>query len=391
MLLYALILGGFLLLAAGWFMHRYAEEGSATEVTGLPVRLIATVVLLGMVAFSFKSLGPVISLFVVLVAGVLLGVLWIPALVGGALSPLSGSLTGGNEQVELKPFYFRAQGLRKRGEYAAALEAVREELLKFPGDLEGRFFEAEILAENLKDPGAAEAVLRSLDDGSGRPTEEQCLILNKLADLQQKHLNDPDGARATLELLVSNFPDTTAAQLARQRLAHFGVDVSVPASRLVVKQHTERLGLMDDLGASRLPVEDVNRTIQELLTHLEAHPHDWEARERLARLYVDPLGRVELATDQLERLFAEEGAPVRHVVRWHNELAELQLKAPNGRALARSTLERLIARFPGSAHATQAEARIRHLAWDERARAETRKVPMGNHRTEGGAPSGSGS
>lgn len=377
MILIALILGGFLLLAAGWFMHRYADEGNATDVAGWPLRIVATVFLLGMVVASHKVFGAVITLFVVLVASVLLGVLWIPTLVHGLLSPLSNSLTGGDEQVELRPFYFRAQGLRKRGDYSGALEAVRAELEKFPRDLEGRLLEAEILAVNLRQPEEAEAGLQAALDESGWSAEDQCLLLNQLADLRVKHLKNPDAARATLETLIASFPETTAAHLARQRLAHFGVDgAAPPAPRLVVQQHTVRLGLTEDLGASQRPVDDPNRAAGELVEHLQTHPQDWESRERLARLYVDALARVDLATLELEQLIAEPGVPVRHVVRWYNDLAELQLKAADGVHQARQTLERLIARFPDSVHATQAQARIRHLAWDERARKDSKTVRL---------------
>lgn len=377
MILVALILGGFLLLSAGWFMHRYADEGNATDVAGWPLRIVATMFLLGMVVASHKVFGAAVTLFVVLVASVLLGVLWIPTLVHGLLSPLSNSLTGGDEKIERRPFYYRAQGLRKRGDYSGALEAVRAELEKFPRDLEGRLLEAEILAVNLRQPEEAEAVLQAALDESGWSPEDECLMLNQLADLRLKHLKNPDAARATWETLIASFPETTAAHLARQRLAHFGVDGSAPpAPRLVVQQHTIRLGLTADLGASQRPVEDPTRTARELVEHLQTHPQDWETRERLARLYADALDRVDLATLELEQLLAEPGVPVRHVVRWYNDLAELQLKAADGVTLARQTLERLIARFPDSAHANQAQARIRHLAWDERARKDSKTVSL---------------
>jgi hypothetical protein len=65
MILIALILGGFLLLSAGWFMHRYADDGNATDVTGWPLRIAATVFLLGMVVASQKIFGVVVTLFIV--------------------------------------------------------------------------------------------------------------------------------------------------------------------------------------------------------------------------------------------------------------------------------------------------------------------------------------
>ncbi len=383
MLLWGLLLGAALLVVAGWFMHRYAQEGNASEIINLPARLIVTVVLLGLVVFVYRVMGPILTLFVVLVVAPIIGILWIPTLVSVLLNPLSGSLTGGTESVEARPYYSRALGLQKRGEYEAALEAVRAQLVRFPEDAEGRLLVAQILAENLKQPEAAADELRLIADSPGRPLDERCLALNQLADLQWKHLNDPAGARMTWETVVTDFPDTTAAHLARQRLAHLGGGSAEPpaeARRLIVKEHQERLGLTDDLGASRTPTEeDPNLSASKLLQHLEEHSQDWEARERLARLYAESLGRLDLATDQLERLLSEPNVPVRHVVRWYYELADLQLKAPHGVPAARLTLERLVARLPGTSHALQAEARLRHLVWDERAKKAPRTIKLGQY------------
>lgn len=383
MILWGLLLGAALLVVAGWFMHRYAQEGNASEIVGFPARVIITFVLLGLVVVVYRLMGPILTLFLVLVVAPIIGILWIPTLVSLVLNPLSGSLTGGSEPVEARPYYSRALGLRKRGEYEAALEAIQRELTRFPEDTEGRLLLAQILAENLKQPEAAADELRLVADSPGRPAEERCLALNQLADLQWKHLNDPAGARTTWETVIAEFSDTTAAHLARQRLAHLGegaAESPAETRRLIVKEHHERLGLTEDLGASRARAEeDPNQAASQLLRHLEEHPQDWEARERLARLYMEALGRLDLATDQLERLLAEPNVPVRHVVRWYHELADLQLKAPDGVPAARLTLERLVARLPETSHATQAEARLRHLVWDEKAKKAPRTIKLGRY------------
>src|SRR5262245_41075886 len=137
MLLWGLLLGAVLLAVGGWFMHRFGQEGNASEVLALPSRLILTVALLGLVVFVYFTMGPIITLFLSLLVGLILGTMWVPGMVSLILSPLSDSLTGGTEQVEAKPYYSRAIGLRKRGEHDAAAAAVRAELAKFPGDAEG--------------------------------------------------------------------------------------------------------------------------------------------------------------------------------------------------------------------------------------------------------------
>ena len=64
----------------------------------------------------------------------------------------------------------------------------------------------------------------------------------------------------------------------------------------------------------------------------------------LAKTYIEPLGHLKLATDELEQLLALDGVPARHVVRWFNELADVHLKTPDGIPAARAVLERLMAR-----------------------------------------------
>lgn len=382
-MLWGILMGAMLLLAAAWFMHRYGQEGGAAEVLSLPARLLFTAGALGLIGFVFVRLGPVAALFMILVFGVLLGVMWVPTMVSGLLSPLSNSLTGGNEPIEVKPYYSRALGLLKRGDARAALAEVMAELAKFPGNGEGMLLRARILAEHLDDPRSAGYVLSEMADTPGRDSSERCLALNELADLQLKRLQDSDAARLTWEMVVSEFAETPAAQMARQRLAHLGGALTVgpgaPPPRIQVKEHTVRLGLTEDLGASQVPQEDAAKKVAELVAHLEQHPQDWDAREHLARLYLDPLGRIDLATNQLECLLAETQVPTRHVVRWYNELADLQLKGAEGVPLARTTLERLAARFPGTPYATQAEARLRHLVFDEKAKVSTRTVKLGQY------------
>ena len=384
----AIVLGTLLLAGAGYFAHRYAKDGAAGDVMSLPSRLVLTVVMLGFFGYAKRSLGgegvgTFVMVILWMVFGVLLAVLWLPTLVSLVLGPMFGSMTGGDQQVELKPVYYRGIGRRKRGESAAAIEAVRAELEKFPGDAEGLLLLVEIYADDVKDPRAALAVLDELLTTSGRAPAERALALSRRADVQLKHLNDAEGARVTLETLVAEFAGSEAAHLAQQRLAHLPGGSSAgekpEAHRLVVKHHEERLGLTEDLGVSQLPVEDATRSAQELLRHLDEFPDDWEARERLARLYVEPLGHLMLATDQLERLIAQPGAPARHVVRWLNELADLQIKTDDGVPAARLTLERLVSKFPGSPWATQAEGRLRHLVYDERAKHATRTIKLGHY------------
>ena len=385
-ILFSLVLLG----GALFFAWQYARQGTPGEASPALIRWLLTAGLVTLFVITYTAVGPGAAgtaQFGLIIAGmvvsVLLCILWLPTVVSSVLGPLTGSLTGGQEPVELKPAYFRAVGHRKRGEYPQAVEAVRAELERFPGDAEGLLLLVDIHAEDLKDPQAALGVLQELLTTPGRSDGDRALALSRRADLELKGLNDAEGAGRTLQQLAEEFPDSPAGHLARQRLAHLpgargGGEKPEPA-RIAVPHHEERLGLMEDLGASQLPVENAADSARQLVEHLSQHPEDWEARERLARLYGEPLGQWTLATDELERLLALTGVSPRHRVRWYNELADIHLKIPEGVPAARQALERLISEFPDSAWSAQAEARIRHLAYDQKARLVPRTLQLGQY------------
>ena len=386
----ALFFGLVLLGGGALFAWQYARHGSAAGESPGWIRWVVSALLIALFVVVYRRVNPSGSApaaFLVLIAGivvsVLLGILWLPTVVGGLLSPLTGSLTGGEEKIEQRPAYYRAIAHRKRGEHAAAVAAVRAELERFPGDVEGMLMLVDLHAIELRDPLAAREVLDELLADPGTSATDRALALSRLADLQLKGFNDPEAARATLELIALESPESPAGHLARQRMAHLpGANTRLPSgepARLMVAHHEERLGLTEDLGAGRLQEEDPTAVAQQLVAHLAIHPDDWEARERLARLYADALGHLHLATGELEQLLALNGVPPRHVVRWFHELADLQLKAPDGLATARATLERLRERFPETVWAAQAEARMRQMGLDQRAREAPHTLKLGQY------------
>lgn len=388
MLLPGILIGLVILGFFVFFAHRMAKAGNTHDLMGLPAKLLVTALLLGLVGYGFyrghgNKTWQLLALFFVLMAGIPLVVMWLPPFISTVLQPLFGSLTGGSEEVEVKPMYFRAHGLRKRGDYAGAIAMAERELARFPDDLEGQLLIADIRAVDLKDPAVALAGLAEILVQPGRSANDLCLTLDRMADLQLNRLNQPEAAGETLRRIVEGFTDTEAAQLARQRLAHLPgaqqLAEKAERPRLVVTRHEERLGLTEDLGASALPAADGELRARELLVHLEQFPDDWESREQLARIYVDPLNRLDLAFDQMERLISQTSAAPKHVVRWLNELADLQLKAADGTGAAKLTLERIVACFPSTPWAEQAEARIRHLAWDRRGKEAPRTLRLGSY------------
>lgn len=373
---------------AAFFAHRIAKAGGTDGVMSLPSKVLLTAVLLGAIGYTFwrsqgSKGGQVIALFMVLLVAIPLVVMWLPQLVDAVLSPLFGSMTGGNEQVEAKPMYFRAQGLRKRGDFAGAIQQAELELARFPGDLEGVLLIADLTATDLKDPLTALERLEEAAAEPGRSASDRSLILSRIADVQLNSLGKPAVARETLQRILDEFPDTEAANLARQRIAHLpGVQQLADKAerpKLVMKPHDERVGLASDLGTGQLEEDAAMRETQKLTAHLDQFPDDWESREQLARLYMDPLGRLDLATEQLEQLIGQSGTASRHVIRWLNELTDLQLKSADGTGAAKLTLERIVNGFPGTPAAEQAQVRIQHLGLDRRAKEAPKTLKLGNY------------
>ena len=125
------------LLSAGmigglaWIYHRYIADTNSA-----------------IVAFLGVALGGMTSL--------MLFVVWRNSVVAIVARPFEAMYTGGGEEAEPKPFYSIARARQKQGKYEAAIAELRKQLQRFPADVEGQLFLAQIQAEDMKDIPAAE-------------------------------------------------------------------------------------------------------------------------------------------------------------------------------------------------------------------------------------------
>jgi len=104
--------------------------------------------------------------------------------------------------------------------------------------------------------------------------------------------------------------------------------------------------------------------------HLEQHPLDSEAREKLAVLYATHYRRLDMATNELEQLINEPNQPPKRVAHWLNLLADLQLRGGADYDTVRPTLEKIIEQFPGLPAAALAQSRLAHLKLEIKGRKE---------------------
>jgi hypothetical protein len=124
---------------------------------------------------------------------------------------------------------------------------------------------------------------------------------------------------------------------------------------------------------------------------LVKHPNDTETRHKLAILYAEHLERLDLAVNQLEQLVALPNATPHDITQWLNQLATLHIRHGNDMVAAENALRRIMDRFPKSAAATRAEARLAALPGELKAAAViTAAKALGVYEKDLGLKAGSG-
>jgi tetratricopeptide (TPR) repeat protein len=363
-----LVVGGAGLLL--WYLARRVGAGSFVAAFGL-----ATLIAGGTAA-----------------VGITLGIIWAPYLGSWIAGPFERLYLGGNEEAAPQPLYSVAEARRKRGRYDEAVAEVRAQLARFPDDLTGTLLLADIQAANLGDVAAALTTLEEWVARAGGNSPWLPLALGRIADLHLRHRTDPAAAREALERIVQLRPGTDAARLASQRLAHLptvgALEERAHPHLLHLETYPQDLGLRPKSAALTPPTEDPAALAAELLRHLEQSPDDEEARERLARLYAEQLGRIDRARAELEQLLARTGTSDRQAARWLNQLADLETRWGDGAEAARAALQRIIDRQPVSAAADQARQRLTLLRLELRHKQTSQTFRLGSSPQSGESRTG---
>jgi tetratricopeptide (TPR) repeat protein len=369
------------------------------DQTQLIVKWILTVLILAFLIWkaapmsdpNTQGIGAFDGIILTLICGVALAALWRRGLASIVAKPMSSMFDGGDHQIEPRPLYSIAQAKRKRGHYVEAAREIQKQLRQFPGDIEGQLLLAAIQAENLNDLPGAEVTLNRLCQQRGLTPGTIALVLNTLADWHLKFTQDRDAAREDLERIIALLPDSEAAALAAQRIAHLASSAFLLAPHdvkpIALGHGTENVGLLP--AAQQPAVPDMNPESQaaEYVKHLEQHPLDTEARENLALLYADHYERLDLAADQLEQLIAHPAQPARNVVRWLNLLADLQVRHSVDYDTIRHTIQRIIDLYPGTGAAGVASSRLGLLRLELKAKQKSQTVKLGSYEQDIGLKS----
>jgi tetratricopeptide (TPR) repeat protein len=346
-------------------------------IVGIMIKVVAPMV--GQGGYS----GAFVGIPATAVCGLALAIVWRRNLAELVASPFASLYDGGNVPPEPRPAYSTAQSRQKQGRYLEAIAEIRQQLDKFPTDLEGHLLMAQIQAEDLKDMPSAELTIQRLCSQPGHAPANIAFALYSLADWSLKIAHDREAAQRALEQVISLLPDSEFALTAAQRIAHLGTTEMLlsPQDRkkFALQEAPKNLGIMT-APPSVVPVEkDPAQLAAEYVTHLETHPLDTEIREKLAVLYADHYQRLDLATDQLEQLIQQPNQPGRQIVRWLNHMADLQIRCGADYDTIRATLQRIIDRNPNLAAAENARKRIELLRLELKGKQQNQTVKMGSY------------
>ena len=168
------------------------------------------------------------------------------------------------------------------------------------------------------------------------------------------------------------FPDSSFAHAAEQRLAHLA---GVEQTRQFREQTVFKVPTGErDIGlrAAAKPALDSGRAEADAqaarsVRQLEQHPNDTDTRERLALLYAEQFQRVDLAADQLEQLTTFPNETPGHIAHWLDLLATVHVRYGRNLEAAEAALRRITERYPNTALASRAIARLATLHTELRA------------------------
>jgi tetratricopeptide (TPR) repeat protein len=323
------------------------------------------------------------GLWLLVCCAVVLSFWWTPHIGELMARPITNLFDGGNIPPELRPAYSIAQAKQKRGEYRESIAEIQKQLEQYPTDLEGHILQAQIFAEDLKDLPAAEAVIERLCSQPGHAPANITFAHYSMADWHIKFGHDLKAARHHFQEIIRLFPDSEFAAGAAHRIAHLpGADGAFDPNerkKFNVPQSVRNLGLLMDPPRTGPQEKDPAQVASDYVRHLHEHPLDTEAREKLALIYADHYGRLELATDQFEQMIQSPTQPAKSIVRWLNLLADIQIRHGANYDTVRQTLQRIIDRDPNLAAAENARKRIDLLKLELKAHEKPAPVKLGTY------------
>jgi tetratricopeptide (TPR) repeat protein len=372
----------------GWFIFRTVKkaEDPALMIVKWVVTAIVMAFLVGFV-MPMVAKGDEASAFLgvplTAVCGLVLAIAWRRNIACLVADPIASLYDGGNDAPDPHPFYSVARARQKQGRYPEAVAEIRKQLERFPTDVEGQFFLAEVQAENLKDLAAAELTIQGFCDQPGHAPQNITFALYSMADWHLKVGKDRQAAQRWLEKVIEMLPDTEFALGAAQRVAHLGSTEMLLSpyerKKFIVPEGVHNMGLLKKPPQPPPLEKDPEALAADYVAHLQEHPLDMEVREKLAVIYAEHYKRLDLAADELEQMLAQPNQPARLLVHWLNLLADLQIRAGADYPTVCQTLQRIVDRDPSLAAAEIARKRLALLKLEIKANENKAPVKIGTY------------
>jgi hypothetical protein len=268
--------------------------------------------------------------------------------------------------------YSKATGQIKRGKYQEAEWEMISQLEKRDDDFEGWLMLAELYARqyrNIED--AARVILDICNHPSTQPFQV-ATACHKLSDWQLEVAENPLGARAALELLCRRLPGTHFARMAQQRIRQIPktyeeFDELKQPKRIRLPSLSENLApapppaATNALSVSRRDAAAEANRLSEKLTD---DPDDTPAREKLAQVLAEKLGKIDLAIEQLMLLTEISGATDEQRAKWLAQAASWEFNRTQDKEQFQRALRRIVSDFPQTTHAFAAQRRLYLLEMD---------------------------
>jgi hypothetical protein len=296
---------------------------------------------------------------------------------GGALLYLNGPLYAGAaaivtilpvvyftldlaEEPPPRPVYDRAIGQINFGKYQAAEWELISQLEKRDDDFQGWLMLAELYArqhKNIED--AARVVLEICQHPNTEPVEIS-VACHKLADWQMEIGENPEGARAALELLCRKLPGTHFARMAQQRIKQLprsaaDFEESKKPKRIQLPTLREEINEPEEKRGNKAQASmEANRLVE----RLTEDPNDMPTREKLASILAVDLGKVDLGIEQLRLLMGIPDTVEEQKAKWLAQIAAWELKLKHNEGGYRVHLKEIIHKFPQTAQAFAAQRRL---------------------------------
>jgi tetratricopeptide (TPR) repeat protein len=317
------------------------------------------------------------------VCGITLAIIWRHTIASWVADPIASLYDGGTAAPDPHPAYSIAQSRQKQGKYLEAVIEIQKQLEKFPTDFEGHMMMAQIQAEDLNDLPAAEQTIQRLCAQPGHAPRNIAFALYSIADWHLAIGQDREAAQRVLEQISQLLPDSEFSLGAAQRIAHLADREMLMSPhdrrKLILKEGVQNIGLLARSDHFRPAETDPSLVAAEYVKHLEQHPLDTEAREKLAVIYANHYQRLDLATDELEQLIQQPNQRSRLIVRWLNLLADLQVHGGADYETVRATIQRIIDRDPKAAAASIAQNRLATLRLELKAQQKNQAVKLGSY------------